>query len=58
MILAIIYINIFSILFLQGQHIAKENLSACPECDFPCFKTAMIKYCINYYNKIIEISIN
>lgn len=26
-----------------GQHIAKENLAACPECDFPCFKDAMTK---------------
>lgn len=26
-----------------GQHISKENLAACPECDFPCFKNEMSK---------------
>lgn len=26
-----------------GQHISKENLAACPECDFPCFKDEMSK---------------
>lgn len=27
----------------QGQHIAKENLAACPACDFLCFKPEMTK---------------
>lgn len=27
----------------QGQHIAKDNVVACPACDFLCFKPQMTK---------------
>lgn len=30
--------------FSQGQHIAQEDVAACPSCDFLCFKPQMTKY--------------